>query len=261
MIHQKVNNHVILISQPSHAWLSGQLARAWGNDSFMTCEPFSEVCLAAEQHDIGWIDWEQNPEMNKKTGYPYNFLDMPFKSHLDIWRKGSRWAMMQNTYSALLISFHNQFLLNMHDFSDEPSGYMELAERFQKDEKQLQLRMIEELHNDPYYYAYVGEDRLDFNKKMIRVWDYFSLLLCTGLKSDEIIKDVPTGFDTVSTVNLQQYEGDKCKIRVNPWPFQSESLEVYCEAITVMESFTDESDMQARLKEHDKKRVKFSLFK
>ena len=48
----------IVIGQPSHAWISGQLARCWGNERFGAVEPFEEVCLAAEQHDIGMAMWD-----------------------------------------------------------------------------------------------------------------------------------------------------------------------------------------------------------
>ena len=40
---------LIAVGQPAHAWVSGQLARAWGNGRFGTPEPREEVCLAAEQ--------------------------------------------------------------------------------------------------------------------------------------------------------------------------------------------------------------------
>jgi Protein of unknown function (DUF3891) len=46
---------VLAISQPAHAWISGQLLRAWA-------EPLGEpLLLAGEQHDIGWLDWEAAP--------------------------------------------------------------------------------------------------------------------------------------------------------------------------------------------------------
>jgi hypothetical protein len=45
---------VIAIPQPSHAWLSGEIARAWGNAHFAALVLNYEVYLAAEQHDIGW---------------------------------------------------------------------------------------------------------------------------------------------------------------------------------------------------------------
>jgi hypothetical protein len=43
----------LAIGQLSHSWLSGQLARAWGNDRFIAPEPREEIVLGAQQHDIG----------------------------------------------------------------------------------------------------------------------------------------------------------------------------------------------------------------
>jgi len=55
MMFRETGNTVIAIPQPSHAWLSGQAIRAWGNAEFGHVSPFEDVCLGAEQHDIGWL--------------------------------------------------------------------------------------------------------------------------------------------------------------------------------------------------------------
>jgi len=52
MLLRKDGLDVIAIPQPCHAWLSGQMARAWGNEHFAAPMPYDEVCLAAGKHDI-----------------------------------------------------------------------------------------------------------------------------------------------------------------------------------------------------------------
>ena len=96
----------VAVAQPSHAWISGQLARAWGGDM----HPREEVCLAAEQHDIAWIDWERDPAYDPDTGYPYTFmlLDMPTK--LAMWETGPDALVAQSRYAALLVSMHGSRL-------------------------------------------------------------------------------------------------------------------------------------------------------
>ena len=54
MLLREDGDAVVCIGQPAHAWLSGQLARAWALDPV---EPWEEVCLAAEQHDLGMAGW------------------------------------------------------------------------------------------------------------------------------------------------------------------------------------------------------------
>ena len=54
MLVRPDGDSVLCIGQASHAWISGQMARAWA-------EPFErhdEVCLAAEQHDVGMAEWD-----------------------------------------------------------------------------------------------------------------------------------------------------------------------------------------------------------
>ena len=51
----------LVVGQPAHAWVSGQLARAWGNAAFPAPAPREPFCLAAEQHDVGWADADLEP--------------------------------------------------------------------------------------------------------------------------------------------------------------------------------------------------------
>ena len=81
MLHRPSSDGTILIGQPAHAWVSGQLARAWAEPF----EPRDEVCLAAEQHDIAWIGWERSPERDPETGLPYTFSALPRLRRLELW--------------------------------------------------------------------------------------------------------------------------------------------------------------------------------
>ena len=58
MLLREDGDAVVCIGQPAHAWLSGQLARNWALDPV---EPYEEVCLAAEQHDLGMAEWDALP--------------------------------------------------------------------------------------------------------------------------------------------------------------------------------------------------------
>ena len=44
MLYRQEKQGKIAITQPMHAWLAGQLARAWGNERFGDVVPFEEVC-------------------------------------------------------------------------------------------------------------------------------------------------------------------------------------------------------------------------
>ena len=55
MLHRADAEGVIIITQPAHAWLSGQMAQAWRDDEF--CGVREEIELAATQHDIRVEPW------------------------------------------------------------------------------------------------------------------------------------------------------------------------------------------------------------
>ena len=80
MLHREDERGLIIIGQPAHAWVSGQLARAWGNERFGRIEPLAEVCLAAEQHDVGMAAWDAQPALNVATG-TYETLKAELESH------------------------------------------------------------------------------------------------------------------------------------------------------------------------------------
>src|SRR3546814_5390717 len=93
MLFRRDGDETIAITQPSHAWLSGQIVRAWGNDVFAKPEPFEEVCLGAEQHDIGWLDWEAAPTLNAETGLPHTFHELGAEDHTRLWTGGVGYAL------------------------------------------------------------------------------------------------------------------------------------------------------------------------
>src|SRR5262245_57500634 len=104
MLHRAQAEGIIAITQPAHAWLSGQLARHWREEDFDGA--IEEVCLAAEQHDIGFLAWEQSPTLNPQTGLPHTFMDMPCEMHLAIWTSSIHQMLRFGRYSALLVSRH-----------------------------------------------------------------------------------------------------------------------------------------------------------
>ena len=95
----------VAVAQPSHAWISGQLARAWAG-----VHPRDEVCLAAEQHDIAWTDWDRQPDYDPETGYPYTFMSLDMPAKLALWADGPDRLVAQSRYAALLVSMHGSRL-------------------------------------------------------------------------------------------------------------------------------------------------------
>src|SRR5437763_3900256 len=115
MLLRRDERGVLAIGQASHAWISGQLAHAWGNERFGAVEPHGEVTLAAEQHDLGMALWDLNPSFNPGTGLPHSFMEMPLEVHVELWGAAPRRLLTQCRYAALLVSMHGTRLYERRD--------------------------------------------------------------------------------------------------------------------------------------------------
>src|SRR5437867_7196796 len=102
---------IVAITQPAHGWVAGQLARAWGSAAPGDWEPYEEVCLAAEQHDVAWTAWERAPTLDPQTGRPHSFLTLPLAERLVMWPgAAARLVLPQSRYAAVLVSMHATYL-------------------------------------------------------------------------------------------------------------------------------------------------------
>src|SRR5207302_8520114 len=100
----------LAIGQLSHSWLSGQLARAWGNDRFPPPQPREDVILGAEQHGTGWALFDLEPKLNSETGLPRGFLELSAEEHLAIWRGAPDRLVSQSLHAAHVVSMHGSSL-------------------------------------------------------------------------------------------------------------------------------------------------------
>src|SRR5580704_15148943 len=99
-------HQVIAISQTAHAWVSGQLARKWGNECFPDFAPAEPLCYAAEQHDRGFLDWERQPTLNPMSGLPHTFENIPLSLHVELRKRSILELKAVSLYAALVTSLY-----------------------------------------------------------------------------------------------------------------------------------------------------------
>ncbi len=241
---------VLLISQPAHAWVSGQLARAWaaGDDGYF--QPYEEICLAAEQHDIGWLQWEASPTLNPETGLPYAFREMPRKNHLQIWGRARRYAMIFGRYPALLISMHGTWLFEQFGPSDDaPRNEKLQVDTYLRRERASQQELIESLGQDHKYEDLVDPEVLQRNQQLISTWDGMSLMICGGVGQD----GVTIGDYTIAP------GAEEDELEVSPWPFREDELTVFAESRRIAGTFDRQTKMHAALNEAERFLLEFTL--
>jgi hypothetical protein len=106
IIQKSFETRVIAISQTAHAWVSGQMARHWGNERFSGFAPVEPLCYAAEQHDRGFLDWERQPTLNPKSGLPHTFEHIPLRLNLELRKKSILELKAVSLYASLVTSMH-----------------------------------------------------------------------------------------------------------------------------------------------------------
>jgi Protein of unknown function (DUF3891) len=185
----------VAVAQPAHAWISGQLAQAWGNERFGPVEPGWEVCLAAEQHDIPWLEWERRPKRDRKTGYPHTFMSLPMRDKHAMWSDGPELLLAQSRYAALLVSLHGSRL------------YRDL------DRSGFESRIRDTLD--------APDEEIERNHRLVWAWDGMSLALLLGWR--------PWTAEAVPAVGGPVDIAFGEDGTVTPWPFGAAAVTVECE--------------------------------
>ncbi len=248
MLHRLTEQGLICITQPNHAWLSGQLAQAWGNEHFGQFAPKKEVCLGAEQHDIGWLFWEQSPTLNPQTGYPYKFTELSTQEHINIWLGAKHLALPLGRYVALLVSLHGTGLYERFTTWQNSQISSQIVQDFLKREYAFQEQLIAFLKNDPYYTAYTTPEVIEHNKKLVATWDALSIILCQGFTSEAQLSQVPTiNGETALKLTLKEVKDNYHQVAVSPWPFQQSEVDLVYEGRLLQQTFNNEKAMRETL--------------
>jgi hypothetical protein len=222
----------LAIGQLSHAWLSGQLARAWGNPQFGAVEPREAIALGAEQHDIGWALFDLLPRFNAESGLPRSFLELTVADHLAIWRGAPEHLCSQSLHAALVVSLHGCSLSQLRLTSAPAPAQAAQLQAHVDEERARQARLRERLG--------VSDAQADRTRRHMWTWDGLSLALCNGWRPFTA-KDVPTA-DGLTDMELREREDGS--ITLDPWPFDDERVEVRCEARRLDSRYEDEAAMR-----------------
>ncbi len=230
---------IVAIGQASHAWLSGQLARAWGNDRFQAPEPWEEVCLAAEQHDVGMADWDLAPKLHPEAKRPQGFTEMELEDHLRLWSAAPAKLLTQSRYAALLVSLHGSALYERRDLSRMPPAGAGAVRAYLARQRALQARLI----------GLLGADRAQVrrNQRLLFALDGFSLALCLRW-SAHVADEVPTAGDAAVEVRLEPAAGEEHFV-LDPWPFAGSEVRVRCEGRRIARRHETARELEAALEQ------------
>jgi hypothetical protein len=235
----------LVIGQLSHAWLAGQLARAWGNERIPVAEPFEDTVLGAEQHDIGWSSFDLRPPLDRDSGRPRNFLELSVDEHLAIWRGAPERLLSQSAHAALVVSMHGSSLSQLRA-SAAPEQAPALRGHIEE-ERARQSRLRAALG--------VSHEQAERTRRQMWTWDGLSLALCMGWRPFTS-REVPAR-DGLIDVELGDLAEGECTL--TPWPFGEDRVEVRCEARVLTRRYEDEDEMHEALAQAQPRTLTFVL--
>ena len=231
----------LLIPQPSHALLSGQMMAAWGAPGFARPDPAAEVILAAGQHDIAWLSWEAAPTLDPETGLPHAFTGLGPAVHAPMWARGVEIARAAyGLWPALLISLHGTRIYTQYMNPDRlPAEDHAAIDRNNAKEEALQADWIARLG--------ATRDQVERNSALVAVTDALSLALCFA--DPDKAGEAP--MEDGSTRKMTLVRQGPSRWSLNPWPFRDSALTVRCETIRLPAEtrWTDEEAMRHDLRD------------
>ncbi len=249
MLLRKENQSVIAIPQINHAWVSGQLARAWGTEKFAAPTPRELVCLAAEQHDIGWLDYDLRPDFDVETGLPQEFLHVPQSVHTALWRDGVNHARVYGRYVALLVSLHADTLYQRYfDLKSADVETTALVRRFLDDQRAYQVEMLSSLAEDPVYGKLATREAVEHNRLLIAALDWMSLSICWGVAEPVPVPAAPVRAVEMTEIILRP-GNSASDIIVDPWPFSVPQVEVQAEGRRLHGPYSDDAELYRAFEE------------
>jgi hypothetical protein len=238
------------IGQASHAWLSGQIARAWGGGRFERPVPYEEVCLAAEQHDVGMAEWDLAPLLQPRTGRPQSFMEMALQDHLALWSRAPSKLATQSRYAALLVSHHGTALYEHRDQSQMSPADAAAVRAYLAREGEWQRRELGLLAADPV--------QLGRNQRLLWAWDGLSLAVCLGWP-EHVIDDVPAADGARVTLRLHPTPADARSFVLEPWPFRAAEVDLRCEGRRLIERHDTAAGLHAALERAAPLTLRFKL--
>ena len=214
----------LCIPQQQHAALSGQIARAWGNEAFPAPAPRAEICLAAERHDDGMESFDADPERDPDTDLPRSFMRMPLGTWLDCWSEGPRRVGEDSPYAGILVSMHGEHLLGYRRLEEEPDEAREAAQRWREQQAELRRELAGRAAEDSRLAEALENETLERGRRLVSIWDAMSLALCMP-RLPESFEGVPCdGGDREMAMRETGMPGGPLMVIVEPWPFSGSQV-------------------------------------
>lgn len=223
-----------IIRQVDHARLSGQLAEAFGNDTFAALEPQALMVFVTTHHDEGWAELDAAPARDPQTSLPYQFFETPRPLVVPAHARSPEFNERHHTFCGLLASMHTWGLyhgryglseratIDSISPADKPAVLAML-----QGELARQARLQAALAADPATRAWADDSALFNCYQQLQFFDTLSLYLCMGdpaAPRQAIFHRVPLAIGADVTITIRPLRPGFYGL--SPYPFAKDFLDV-----------------------------------
>jgi hypothetical protein len=248
MICRREGEGWLLIAQPAHAWLSGELCTYWGNENFAVPAPFKAVLLATHLHDIGWATWDAFPRLGS-NGQPVSFLETTLDETIPIWYTAVQQVSLFDLYAALLVSMHAATIYRRRlERKIDPPEERPNAEAMLAEQVNLQNELRAQLTHHTEYSSFAGQKQSSRAYRWLRVCDLLSLALCADfMPQSGVIESVP-GNELHEFFDVHYNCPRPFELNLDPYPLNQPSIQATVQVRRLGEStFRNQADFLAAL--------------
>ena len=96
----------LLVTQPDHAHLAGEILSLWRADGLPDNPRRDDLLFAAREHDNGWREADAAPRWDAERGRPHDFITLPARERIAVWERGVCRFAAARPYASLLIARH-----------------------------------------------------------------------------------------------------------------------------------------------------------
>jgi hypothetical protein len=228
----------LVLTMEQHTATAGQLAEHFGGTSdFERLEPNHLVVGLVHEHDRGWVEVDATALRDPDTDLPWSVYDTPTSVSIGTGPRSIDHNEKIHPYRGLLSSMHIVGLFTGRfglddvkriDVADPESRA--LLEPMIAAERARQTRLRAELATDPVAAAWIAEPALMRNYKALQFFDKLALWLQVthpARRRPTLLHHVPTVGDDDVTVAVTPR--DELRVELEPYPFDSDPLEVTTE--------------------------------
>lgn len=223
-----------IIAQLDHARMSGELVLAFGNAQFARPEPNALLHYVVAHHDEGWAEVDRAQVCDPRTRLPYHLTQTPLTEIVMTGPRSPDFNEQHHAYCGLLSSmhtyglYHGRYGLSDKIFVDNiPAEHKATVTQMLNGEVERQARLKAQLAADPTSAAWVTDQLLFTNYKLLQFFDTLSLyfhMTHEAARAESKFLHVPLSASEDATLTIRPVSYGTYALA--PWPFNVERLTV-----------------------------------